>query len=574
MHHAVPASSDTAQFANRGTQSVYNAYVGLTNKSETVSVAGIRLGSTRATGVPQIIIYGTLTTGTLSYTTTATGAVGRTGISINAGGLFDITQAIEAASTLVGETITISGKGIGTSPGAILELGSESVGQTLTNLTFNFSNSLGRVQNQGTIEFATYTPGLTLQEHVGSVAWGDTILFKGADFSGDTFDYDGATHTLEIMQGATPVVTFSNLTGSNLRSASFQFVGNDAFTVICYARGTMIRTPAGEVPVERLRPGVLVTTLAGDVEMPRPVRWVGHRRIGVAAHPRPHTVAPVRIARDAFADTMPQRDLLVSPDHAIFVDGRLICARQLVNGTTIRQETDWTAVDYYHVELDTHAILMAEGLPAESYIDTGNRDFFTNSGLPIVLHPDLTDAASYPTREAGSCAPFASDEARVRPVWQRLAERAAALGRPVTHHATTAEGNLMLRAKGRDIRPIHSDGDLVVFALPRGAAEVRLISRAEPANRARPWLEDRRTLGVRVSRIVLRGADHVLDVPVDHPGLHKGWWAVERDGSRLLRWTDGDAVVPLPSMPDMAVLEIHLGGAMTYVLDEERRAAA
>jgi len=50
----------------------------------------------------------------------------------------------------------------------------------------------------------------------------------------------------------------------------------------------------------------------------------------------------------------------------------LICIRQLVNGSTIRPERRWTAVDYYHVELDQHAILLAEGLPAESYIDTGN----------------------------------------------------------------------------------------------------------------------------------------------------------------------------------------------------------
>jgi hypothetical protein len=80
---------------------------------------------------------------------------------------------------------------------------------------------------------------------------------------------------------------------------------------------------------------------------------------------------------------MPNRDLVVSPDHAIFVDGKRICARQLVNGTTIRQERDWTAVDYYHVELDRHAILLAEGLPAESYIDTGNRGFLPTQMLRL-----------------------------------------------------------------------------------------------------------------------------------------------------------------------------------------------
>ena len=65
-------------------------------------------------------------------------------------------------------------------------------------------------------------------------------------------------------------------------------------------------------------------------------------------------MAPVRVQRGAFADNMPHTDLLLSPDHAIFVDGKLICARQLANGTTIRPERGWTVVDYYHVELDRH----------------------------------------------------------------------------------------------------------------------------------------------------------------------------------------------------------------------------
>src|SRR5262249_21584067 len=148
-------------------------------------------------------------------------------------------------------------------------------------------------------------------------------------------------------------------------------------------------------------------------------------------------------------------------------------------------------------------------------------------------HPDLTDESDCPTREAGSCAPFVSDEADVRPVWERLAQRAAAIGLPVSRNPTTAEGDLRLRAKGRDIKPMYSDRDLVIFALPRGATEVRLISRAQPANKARPWLEDRRTLGVRVARLVLRGAQEVREIPVDHPALSKGWWAVERDGHAL-----------------------------------------
>ncbi len=255
---------------------------------------------------------------------------------------------------------------------------------------------------------------------------------------------------------------FNNFSTAVDAPTTFQVTGTSITDVVCYARGTMIRTPAGELPVEKLRPGKQVSHSdrwpGGSAD--RYLR--GHRHIGLDGHPRPETVAPIRIRRDAFADGMPHRDLVVPPDHAIFVDGKLICARQLVNGTTIRQELDWTAVDYYHIELDQHAILLAEGLPAESYLDTGNSGFFANSGVPLVLHPDLTDEIEYPTR------------------------------------------------------------DRVIFVLPRGVDEVSLLSRAQSSTEARPWLEDRRRLGVRVKRIMLRVADQLRQAggsPRSHPRL-------------------------------------------------------
>ena len=66
---------------------------------------------------------------------------------------------------------------------------------------------------------------------------------------------------------------------------------------------------------------------------------------------------------------------------------------------------------------------------------------------------------------------------------------------------------------------------------------------------------------------------------MDHPDLTGGWWAVERDGQIMSRWTDGEAVLPLPAMHGDAMLEIHLAGAMTYVVEAtpgeqaQRRAA-
>jgi hypothetical protein len=372
-------------------------------------------------------------------------------------------------------------------------------------------------------------------------------------------------------------------TEPTLNTASTWSVGIGA---VCFLKGTRIATSRGKTRVEGLAIGDVVQTVAAAARAipddlgvllaaghlsTQPVKWIGHRRIDLCAHPRPETVAPIRILRDAFADGVPHRDLVVSPDHAIFVDGKLICARQLVNGTTIRQELDWTAVDYYHVELDHHAILLAEGLPAESYIDTGNRGFFANSsGVPLVLHPNLTDESGYPTREAGSCAPFVWDEASVRPIWQHLADRASAICQPVPQHTTTTDADLRLlnqRPKRRMVKPIYEGSDLAIFMLPRWASEIRLQSRAQSPTAARPWLEDRRRLGVRVKRIVLRTAKEVSEVPMDHPGLTEGWWAVERDGQIMSRWTDGDAVVPLPAMSGDVLLEIHLAGTMTYVLE-------
>ena len=339
--------------------------------------------------------------------------------------------------------------------------------------------------------------------------------------------------------------------------------------LVCYTQGTMVETVGGEVAIETLRPGDQVMTLCGGELVPVPVIWVGHRRVSLSAHPEPRMVAPIRIERSAFADDVPRRDLLVSPDHAILTEGKLICARQLINGATIRQDTDRNSIVYYHVELEKHAIMLAEGLPAESYLDTGNRGFFANSDQPGALYPDLTDDADNATREANSCEPFATDERSIRPVWQRLAERAAALGRRPASPQIADDPDLRLLSGGRLIKPVTTDARRYVFMLPRGVSEVRLVSRAAAPCDARPWLEDRRRLGVQVARLVVRGGDELCDIPLDHPSLVSGWWAAERDGIALRRWTDGNAVLPLPAVGGVPMLEIAVSGTVPYIVAEE-----
>lgn len=371
-----------------------------------------------------------------------------------------------------------------------------------------------------------------------------------------------------------------NLLGTTLESPTpdgggtvFQ-VTDSGYHIPCYVAGTHLMTPAGETLIESLMPGDLVQILSGPDITTCAIRWIGHRHIDLCRHPQPETVTPIRIRPHAIGPAMPHRDLLVSPDHAILVEGKLICARQLVNGTTVCRETGWRSVTYYHVELDHHAILMAEGLPAESYINTGNCSLFADSPKPLVLHPDLTDAAAHPTREAASCAPFASAEADVRPIWQHVADRSAILGYSAANLATTTDACLHLRCGSKRIEPIVADADRAVFVLPPGLSEVQIVSRAQPPSEARPWLEDRRRLGVRINRIVLRDSCELSDIPLDNPRLTDGWWAVETEGRSISRWTNGCALLPLPELSRPVVLEIQLAGTMLYTLPIAGSAAA
>ena len=166
----------------------------------------------------------------------------------------------------------------------------------------------------------------------------------------------------------------------------------------CYVAGTRIATPDGEVAVELLSTGDLVLTDGGK---PRPIVWIGRRVVVSAQHPLPWQVWPVRIQAGAFGTGLPRRDLYVSPDHAVYMQNVLIPAKHLVNGSTVRH-VPFDRVTYYHVELDQHDVLLAEGLPAESYLDTGDRSNFSNGGGPVRLHPD------FPARvwEAKGCAPL------------------------------------------------------------------------------------------------------------------------------------------------------------------------
>jgi len=120
-----------------------------------------------------------------------------------------------------------------------------------------------------------------------------------------------------------------------------------------------------------------------------PIVWLGRRHLDCTRHPEPRTVWPVRIRAGAFGPALPARDLMVSPQHAIHAEGVLVPIRFLVNGLNVVQETVAT-VEYYHVELERHDLLIAEGLASESYLENGDRGMFENGDGTMQLHPDFS----------------------------------------------------------------------------------------------------------------------------------------------------------------------------------------
>ncbi|GAB0118769.1 Hint domain-containing protein [Acidisoma sp. 7E03] len=280
---------------------------------------------------------------------------------------------------------------------------------------------------------------------------GDTLDFTDLVYSATSISYDEATGACEVTSAGSvaaelflPLGLSGNFVVSNDGGSlgldgntlgtiySSLFVGptqeGSAITfVTCFAAGTRIKTARGDVAVETLAVDDEVVCAEGLLQ---PIVWIGRRVVDVAHHPEPEAVLPVRIAAHAFGPDLPVRPLFLSPDHAIYAEGVLIPVRYLVNGRTVARQPQsrFPEITYFHVELPEHAVILAEDLPVESYLDTGNRHSFGNGGAAVALFPDFSPLIW----DARGCAPLVvtgPELARVRARLDRQAESAAARGK-------------------------------------------------------------------------------------------------------------------------------------------------
>jgi T5SS/PEP-CTERM-associated repeat protein len=339
------------------------------------------------------------------------GTVGATGdLIVNAGSIDaqagggPSQTTMTVVGTVVGSDTTLAAPGTGA-----LQIGS---GATLA--------LDGSVDASQSVDFANATGVLALGDITGfagtiaSFFSGDTIIVNGVSVASDSLDQTG--HTLSLFDASSALIG-TLLFDPAVTASEVAAVGGVVGPLPCFAAGTRIMTVAGEKTVESLVAGDTVRTVLGG--KPQPIVWIGHRSIDCSRHPQPRQVWPVRVAAGAFGRGLPARALYLSPDHAVYADGVLIPVKYLVNGETIAQ-VPCDSVTYYHLELPRHDVVLAEGLPAESYLDTGDRGNFANGGRPIALYPDFSSRVW----EAEGCAELIVTGPKLDAVRARLARTA------------------------------------------------------------------------------------------------------------------------------------------------------
>lgn len=345
-----------------------------------------------------------------------------------------------------------------------------------------------------------------------------------------------------MAQYATPNLT---LDGTIIGENSAGFYNEVYSTVACFLPGTHILTDRAEVPVEKLRVGDTVATSSGQA---RPIVWIGTGQV-LATRGRRTAATPVIVRKGALAPNVPHQDLRATKGHSLYIDNVLIQIEFLVNHRSILWDDRAQEVTVYHLELDTHDVLLANGAPAESYRNDGNRWLFQNANSGWHLPPKPPYA------------PVLTGGPIVDAVWRRLLDRAG----PRPGVPLTADSDLHLLVDGTRLDAGVRTGDFHIFNFPEAPGEVRVVSRAA-APQELGLARDPRCLGVALRRIVVRQNTRFHKFDASDKRLEEGFHAFEVDNG--FRWTDGDALLP-PEMFDglSGPIEVvlHIGAIAQYI---------
>ncbi|MVW71577.1 Hint domain-containing protein [Bordetella sp. 15P40C-2] len=311
-------------------------------------------------------------------------AIGTPTFAVINGGSLSLNYGLANVSALTGVNYEIGDGSSITVDAATLAVGIVAN----NNITFTGNGGGAFVYDPASLSLATPTTFT-----VNSMAVGDSLWVEGR--SNGTLSYNSATQTATLnyngnLSTGLEAVRFQiqNISQADYDAMVEQYgtSGIGAFvSPVCFLRGTMIQTTKGEVAVEDLVAGDVVIGKSGE----RTVKWVGFRKTFTKQIPADRRAEhmPIRIVRDAIAENVPSKDIVVSPGHHLYVEGKLVRAKDLVNGKTIYQETHHISYEYFHVELDQFDVISAHGIMSESWADGGNRDYFQNADV-TALRPE------------------------------------------------------------------------------------------------------------------------------------------------------------------------------------------
>ena len=173
----------------------------------------------------------------------------------------------------------------------------------------------------------------------------------------------GTVHSAAALEVCLPIVGCFSIGGDGDGKGGKGGKGGN-----CFLKGTKIRTAAGERRIEDLAIGDLLPTVFGGL---RPIQWIGRTVIRKSNSSKPwiKEALPVRIARSALGPNAPHADLIVTALHSVLIDGVLVPAEALINGATItRYEPEGDEMEFFHVKLESHDVIFAEGAPVETLL--------------------------------------------------------------------------------------------------------------------------------------------------------------------------------------------------------------
>jgi hypothetical protein len=412
-------------------------------------------------------------------------------------------------------------------PGGVIELSNGAIAsfdEGVTDQTFEFTGpgtisfaDAGNVQNVAIADFGYRDEILT-----NSVTAANSLLAGGLFFT-------------------TPLPAGETLATRATDSGAEILLVNDA-ALPCFAAGTSILTASGYVPVEQLNPGDHVITESGAA---LPIRWIGWRGIDFSRHPRPDAVRPIRIETGAVAPGVPSRPLILSPDHALFLERHLVPVKLLVNGATIIRDEACRNITYFHIELAHHDIILAENLAVETYLDTGNRNAFANSHGKPHAAPVFGRGRQW---NDFACADLCLAGPTLQNIRRALFARTAASGFRIE-----TDFHIALRHANQLIANLDGPVRQATFELPPDDLRHITISSGcfVPAefSEGRELEDDWRRLGLAIGEISFGDRKTNLGA-VAISGVHP------RGAGDMAEWTDGDAVINIPPRTTSLMLSI------------------